>query len=479
MLPKSNKSKHLTIAYISLTFNTVLLILWLSGLMCYPFISIVTLILNSITLIQLFIRKTYSISIWLSITWFNCLSLILHDLLGISFLSSGVVFASSRIFENVRWATAIASSLSSALALISLHSSETSRYYNSFWLYKFRLHPQNGVFILFLSMILFYLTQVNRPLLITSSYIGTRNITIPFDVLQLIGTIATCTFIIGITAVLEYKEKRGFLPQPILIIYVVLVLSIIISMVLKGERATILFVSVVILLNWYHKQTKFSKTIMTLIGCLVIVWLVLLTLKGVRDVEGGVLSLSTWKQAALTPFTVTPYGKIAVPSSSMYHMVKCVELWDSGIQLHGASYLALLPQQLPLFMTKLLWVSRPLSDPERLSLLLPDQPGGIYVIAQAYWNFGMLGVIGFILVMVPLLQYIEHSLARLNFGGVITSFAVAASTPKFMLYGIQWGLKNLLVLIILALFMRYFLYSKVIFIQRYTTQRIKVSAVPK
>ncbi len=459
MIAKTNKDNYLFLLIIVFLCISPTL-LWFLDIRCNSFIQIFAITINLVTLLNSFHKGNYVTAAWLAVTWFNCFSIIMHDMFGVSFLTSGYLFSEgSGIFENVRWATVVASIFSSAIAAILPHSFNSGALKNLAFRYRTCLSLKSSIIFICIAGIFLYLSQINSPFLFSFGYAGAWLNIVPRELATVFGLIGYCTFLVSLIPLFEYRILFKIWPRKYLYTFLIILMIILIVMILKGERATVIFILTVFLLFLHASHRRERTNVKTLIGFIVVIWLLIYGLGNVRSTAGGVLSLRHWISSMRYPLTVS-MGNLVIPSSSMYHMVRCVEFWNNGFRRWGESYWMLLFQQFPTVIANILRIERPISDPEYLSQLLPDQPGGIYVLAQAYWNFGMIGIIAFILIILPLLWTIEHKLMNSNTAGMIFGFAIAAIMPKFMFYGIQWGIRIMSIFLLLVLILKRYAYFK-------------------
>jgi hypothetical protein len=458
---------------------------WLLGGECSISIQWVAFLSNAFAIWFALERGKYTTMMWLGLTLANCASVLAHDALDISFLSSGELFY-SETFESVRWATVISSSISSAIGTILppifapgvLEKTTRSR--------SLTITPLGASLCAILATGLFCVVQINHPFLFSEGYAGETRAVVPSGILTVCGAAAALSFLVAATAIFGKKVYCGCWPMPATAIFAVAISLTFGGLLLKGERGIPLYITLIFLLLWHANRNSIDATarvtgfpgfcrmispekprpftlgravsprrtkrsVLVAVGGVILIPL-LMVFARVRSIEGGIVSIAAWEGAFASLFG---YGEVEVqavmvPLSSMYHMVVCVSFWEDNFRLYGQSYMNLVYQQIPLVLEGIMRISRPLSDPERLSQLLPDQPGGIYVLGQAYWNFGMSGIIGFTLLMVPALWSLERWLVRRSFGGAVVAMSLAASMPKFMLYGIQWGIRNLTMLLVFA-----------------------------
>lgn len=81
-----------------------------------------------------------------------------------------------------------------------------------------------------------------------------------------------------------------------------------------------------------------------------------------------------------------------------WDMLETTFLYESGIRRNGQTYLNLIPQTVPSFVAELIDYERPLTEPWVLAHYFPHG-GGIFMVAEAYWNFGLAGVVGLALIL--------------------------------------------------------------------------------
>ena len=88
--------------------------------------------------------------------------------------------------------------------------------------------------------------------------------------------------------------------------------------------------------------------------------------------------------ASFQPLDVT-----LIPQS-YWHLLHCVDLYDTGFGLEGETVFGLIPQAVPGFIADSIGFERPLNAAWRLGEYRISG-GGMFIIAEGYWNFGMLG----------------------------------------------------------------------------------------
>ena len=84
-------------------------------------------------------------------------------------------------------------------------------------------------------------------------------------------------------------------------------------------------------------------------------------------------------------------NRIDLLPQSYWHLLHCIDLYESGTRLDGQSFRDLPAQMLPKPLTDLVGYERPLNDAWLLAKYRLHL-GGIYMLATGYWNYGLLGV---------------------------------------------------------------------------------------
>lgn len=145
--------------------------------------------------------------------------------------------------------------------------------------------------------------------------------------------------------------------------------------------------------------------------------------------------------------------KVSTLPQSYWHILQTVDLYASGNRLHGQTFVNVVVQAVPLFVTDFLGLSRPLSESQQLSLYRLHG-GGMYAFAIAYWNLGMLGV-GLFAALLGLFANWMESWFRRQPPLVIGAYLIAAGMlPYGMLYGWQSMARGLEIALALALVLR-------------------------
>jgi hypothetical protein len=113
----------------------------------------------------------------------------------------------------------------------------------------------------------------------------------------------------------------------------------------------------------------------------------------------------------------------------VWNVLDTVDLYNQGIQRRGQTYVNLIGQQVPKPVAAAVGYERPVSEPLILAQYR-SHGGAIYPLAEAYWNFGLLGVAGVAAVIGVFFGLVENWFRRLPlafayiyFTGVLIGFA--------------------------------------------------------
>jgi len=100
----------------------------------------------------------------------------------------------------------------------------------------------------------------------------------------------------------------------------------------------------------------------------------------------------------------------AMLGTSVFHLLYVVQLTKDGSSLRGSTFINLIPQAVPDFLTSRLW-DRPVNDNWRLAEHY-YHGGGFLAVANAYWNGGLLTMSAYVLVISTLFLGLDRYLAR-------------------------------------------------------------------
>jgi len=95
-----------------------------------------------------------------------------------------------------------------------------------------------------------------------------------------------------------------------------------------------------------------------------------------------------------------------------WDMLETTYLYERGIRRNGKTYLNLISQRIPSFIAEVIGYERPVSEPWVLAEYF-QHGGGIFMVAEGYWNFGLAGVIGLAVVLAYICIAIEKFYRRL------------------------------------------------------------------
>jgi hypothetical protein len=104
---------------------------------------------------------------------------------------------------------------------------------------------------------------------------------------------------------------------------------------------------------------------------------------------------AAWESVTEAPKTLTidDVRTIQMFPQSFWHLLHTVDLYDSGAGRGGESFANVVPQAMPGFIADWVGFKRPVNDAAVLAGF-KQHGGGMFVIAQGYWNFGFLGAVG-------------------------------------------------------------------------------------
>jgi hypothetical protein len=120
-------------------------------------------------------------------------------------------------------------------------------------------------------------------------------------------------------------------------------------------------------------------------------------------------------------------------SAKLWNTIDVIDLYDMGIRRSGATYLNLIYQQIPEVIAKVIGYERPLNDAWIFSEYRPEG-GGFFLVPQAYWNYGIAGVV----ILAVILGWIFVSLERL-FRRMPPLFLYGYFSLLLFLIGALWG----------------------------------------
>jgi hypothetical protein len=144
--------------------------------------------------------------------------------------------------------------------------------------------------------------------------------------------------------------------------------------------------------------------------------------------------------------------KITLLPQSYWHLLHTIDLYQSQITLGGTSFIDLIPQSIPAFLSDMIGFERPLNGAWRLAEYRVHG-GGMFVLAEGYWNFGLLGgaiiAVGLALIAIQLEKWHRKQEPLLY----CTYFAFLGTFGFGIFYGLQSLVKSFEIAFAIALMM--------------------------
>lgn len=97
---------------------------------------------------------------------------------------------------------------------------------------------------------------------------------------------------------------------------------------------------------------------------------------------------------------------------AFWNLLDTIDLYEAGIRRSGETYFNLVVQAVPEFVANLFGFVRPLPEPWVLAQYRPHG-GDIFIVAEAYWNGGLLAVVGLAIALGLLFAWLERLYRRL------------------------------------------------------------------
>ena len=202
-----------------------------------------------------------------------------------------------------------------------------------------------------------------------------------------VAILAPLSFVGALFIARKYKVKRVFR----FITYLAL-LSVATHYLLAGNRGSFLVIFVgAISVYWFllKRRSKVKALNIVILGIFTVRFLVHWGNVRMRAYEDGLLNaiLQTYPIQHSGNFSVADFTLIP---ASFGHYLHVVDLYAQGVRLHGETFLALIPQAIPSFVANWLDYEIPLNSAWRLAAYRTNG-GGMYIFAEAFWNFGFWG----------------------------------------------------------------------------------------
>jgi len=227
---------------------------------------------------------------------------------------------------------------------------------------------------------------------------------------------------------------------------VVVLLSIVYFRILRGERASVVGFAAFFAVLYYMLSSSRYKGLVVGLSCLLTfafirVWVV-------ARWEASFLGLFGSLELGLTEFwdwVAAAKGADRV-SESFWYMLHVVNLYEGGIRRNGITYLNLIPQMVPAAIADAIGYVRPLAEPWVLAGYV-EHGGGIHMTAEAYWNFGLTGMVVVPFVLGWMLIGVEKLYRRLEaifvygyFGIIVLNLAALTVGVQSFVRGVEIGL---------------------------------------
>jgi len=225
---------------------------------------------------------------------------------------------------------------------------------------------------------------------------------------------------------------------------------------MRGTRVGILFVVMTALLLFYlgskvSPAKKFFR--MTIVA--VSTFLLLQVWSQARSVAAHIGLLPAMAQG--WNYKVVPLLErfdplqVQLLPQSYWHLLDVEFLVAKGLSIHGATVYGLLPQSIPEVVARVFHLDRPLNSAWLVGRYGLSSGGGMYIVAEGYWNFGMFGALGVAASMALIAVGLERWYRRQEPLLAWTYFAFLSSLAFGMFYGLQPFTKALEVSLVLAL----------------------------
>jgi hypothetical protein len=223
----------------------------------------------------------------------------------------------------------------------------------------------------------------------------------------------------------------------------------------RGQRASSLpvFLTIIFLFHLNSKIAPWKKVFGLTLAALVLV----AALNIWARVRNEAAHVGTWNAVshnldAALPDITQPLSIKMLPQS-YWHLLHTIDLYQTGVRLNGTSFIDLVPQSIPDVLAKSVGYQRPLSGPVRL-YDYRIHGGGMFIIAEGYWNFGMLGALLVSTAAAFLALKLEEWFRRQEAIVVCTYFATIGTVGFGTYYGLQTFVKSIEIALVLALAMK-------------------------
>lgn len=243
-------------------------------------------------------------------------------------------------------------------------------------------------------------------------------------------------------SVMLMAYTKGFSNKSTRIIILFSCISVIISNLMRGDRdgALAFFIFVGAAFFIYSKITIIQKLIR--IGVLFLFFYSFLKLWGEVRINASEKGLASafFTSSVISGQNVkkgfNPSDDLDLMPMMYWHLLDCIDLYQKGISLNGSSYFNLIPQAIPEFISNWLGYQRP----RNVAWVLMDYKqhgGGFYIIAEAFWNGGLISVYFFMTCLALMLNYIEKWFYRQKVYLLVFYFGYIGTFMTCVFYSMQ------------------------------------------
>jgi hypothetical protein len=279
---------------------------------------------------------------------------------------------------------------------------------------------------------------------------------------QLLGAYLICF------ALVSASRYAGHMSARYVVIVVWSIATIIIFRLLRGARSDTVVVAVTIILLFAQQSSWRRWTKNVVVGAVVLTLLIEFQVWGSVRQNAAALGLARAVSAGvqeqvdlLSAGAFTPLDVTLLPAA-YWQLLHCIDLYEAGFGLEGSSFTDLAAQTVPSFVARWLDFDRPLNVSWRLAEHRLNG-GGLFLIAEGYWNLGMLGALLISCILAFVATTAEHWFRRQEPLVASAYFAFVGTFGFGMFYTFQTFARALEVAVLVALF-----YAGVL---RYTQRR--------
>lgn len=223
----------------------------------------------------------------------------------------------------------------------------------------------------------------------------------------------------------------------------------------RGQRASSfpVFLTIIFLFHLNSKIAPWKKVVGLTLAALILV----AALNIWARVRNEAANVGTWNAIshnldAAVPDITQPLSIKMLPQS-YWHLLHTIDLYQTGVRLNGTSFIDLVPQSIPDVLAKSVGYQRPPSGPVRL-YDYRIHGGGMFIIAEGYWNFGMFGAL-LVSITAAVLSLKLESWFRNQEAIVVCAYFATIGTVGFgTYYGLQTFVKSIEIALVLALAMK-------------------------